>query len=157
MNLIIAHLNEGPIPRLTRHHVRTAKEAERLARPDCQLWMQRDSILALGCEIEMGWGRLPNGAMILIASQWPISGEEMNVNIEEEQTMTTTTATGWIACDYTQGDTLADVRHGHLHGEWAAAAWEQTSGGYEGIRYLHRDGYLYVDAPEDARDRERDL
>lgn len=54
---------------------------------------------------------------------------------------------GWIACDYTQGDTPETIAHGPIRAT-AAEARADVSDGYEGVRYLHTDGYLYVDAQE---------
>ena len=59
--------------------------------------------------------------------------------------MTTTTKTGWVACDYTAGDRLEDVRHSDVCGTCEEAA---AVAGYEGVRYVGSDGYLYVEAPE---------
>ena len=60
--------------------------------------------------------------------------------------------TGYVACDYTQGEELGSVRHGHIRATDAEAAQDAAMGKYEGVRYAHIDGYLYVDEPEDAND-----
>jgi hypothetical protein len=60
---------------------------------------------------------------------------------------------GWVACDYTEGDTLDEVRHGEIRSTYDEAAADR---GYQGIRYVHTDGYLYVDegaAPRYTRRR----
>lgn len=57
--------------------------------------------------------------------------------------------TGWVACDYTTGDTLADVRHSAIYAEAEAAQVVAERHGYDGIRWVHTDGYLYVDPPEE--------
>jgi hypothetical protein len=62
-------------------------------------------------------------------------------------TMTTTTKTGYVACDYTQSDVLSDVRHGEIR-ETEQQAIEDARPGYEGVRYVGSDGYLYVERPE---------
>lgn len=54
---------------------------------------------------------------------------------------------GYVACDYTQDDTLAGVRHGPIRQTAEEASEDRKAGGYEGVRYAHTDGYLYVDAP----------
>lgn len=56
----------------------------------------------------------------------------------------TATEIGWVACDYSDGNMLVDVRHSQLcpTAEGAAAI-----DGYEGVRYVHTDGYLYVEEP----------
>ncbi len=56
--------------------------------------------------------------------------------------------TGWVACDYTQGDKLADVRHGEIRATWDEATDDWRLNHYEGVRYVAEDGYLYVEASE---------
>lgn len=56
--------------------------------------------------------------------------------------------TGYVACDYTKGDQMAGVRHGELTSTESEARADARTGGYEGVRYVHTDGYLYVDRPE---------
>ena len=63
--------------------------------------------------------------------------------------MTETTA-GYVACDYTDGDTLADVRHGEIRETDTEARKDMQAGDYAGVRYATEDGYLYVDRPEVA-------
>ena len=66
----------------------------------------------------------------------------------------TTKKTGWVACDYTQGDRLEDVSHSEICATYSEALDRQRESepdAYEGIRYVAEDGYLYVDEP-DARD-----
>jgi hypothetical protein len=53
--------------------------------------------------------------------------------------------TGWVACDYTDGDTLDEVAHGEIRDTYEQA---KSDAGYEGVRYAADDGYLYVDMPE---------
>lgn len=60
----------------------------------------------------------------------------------------TTLTTGWVACDYTSGDMLRDVRHADIRATSDEAIADQKAGEYDGIRYAHSDGYLYVDQPE---------
>jgi hypothetical protein len=60
--------------------------------------------------------------------------------------------TGYVACDYTDGDRLSDVRHGRIRASSAKALAdyrraEQDGEPYQGIRYIHSDGYLYVERP----------
>jgi len=64
--------------------------------------------------------------------------------------MTTTLTTGWVACDYTKGDTLSDVRHGEIRTTYEDADRDADAGEYNGVRYVAADGYLYVDAPENS-------
>jgi hypothetical protein len=53
--------------------------------------------------------------------------------------------TGWIACDYTEGDTLADVPHHELRDTHEAAAADAKRLCLDGVRWVGTDGYLYVD------------
>lgn len=59
--------------------------------------------------------------------------------------MTTTTTTGYVACDYTDGDRLDQVRHGEIRQSESDARTDAAAGGYEGVRYVAADGYLYVE------------
>lgn len=61
-------------------------------------------------------------------------------------TTTAATETGWVACDYSDDDTLARVRHAAVRESHADAMRDMREGGYDGVRYAHTDGYLYVDA-----------
>lgn len=58
--------------------------------------------------------------------------------------------TGYVACDYTQSDRLDDVRHGPIRSTDQEARQDAKEGDYEGVRYVHTDGYLYVDAPDEG-------
>ena len=51
---------------------------------------------------------------------------------------------GWVACDAGE-DTLCGVRHGELRTTYEAALADRCAGGYDYVRWLHTDGYLYVD------------
>ena len=64
--------------------------------------------------------------------------------------------TGWVACDYTQGDYIGDVAHRNVYDtateavEWNKS-WRDVHGddaAYEGVRFVAADGHLYVDEPE---------
>ena len=59
---------------------------------------------------------------------------------------------GWIACDYTSGDDLEHdrVRHGDVRETCEDAQADARAGGYDGVRYLHSDGYLYCDQQDDT-------
>ena len=61
--------------------------------------------------------------------------------------MTTTTMTGYVACNASQGDMLSDVEHGAIRSTEAEAIADRDAG-YETVRYVAPDGYLYVDRPE---------
>lgn len=62
----------------------------------------------------------------------------------------TATRTGWTACNYSEGDRFDSVTHGAILATFAEAARENELRHYEGVRYVGSDGYLYVDAQEDA-------
>lgn len=62
--------------------------------------------------------------------------------------MTNCEATGWVACDYTQGDKVCDVRHWELRGTYEEARADADAHGMEGVRYAAEDGFLYVDMPD---------
>jgi hypothetical protein len=67
--------------------------------------------------------------------------------ITKEKTMTTT-QTGYVACSASDGDTLDDVQHGDIRATSEQASSDRTA--YMGdVRYVHTDGYLYVDRPEE--------
>ena len=53
--------------------------------------------------------------------------------------------TGWVACNYTEGDTLTDVEHGPIRQSTDEAMADERAGNFEGLRWVHTDGYLYVD------------
>ncbi|MHC4400064.1 MAG: hypothetical protein ACYTG0_10320 [Planctomycetota bacterium] len=53
--------------------------------------------------------------------------------------------TGWVACDFSQGHRVDEVRHGQLHAKPEDARREARSKGYEGVRYVDANGYLYTD------------
>ncbi len=57
--------------------------------------------------------------------------------------------TGWVACDYTRGDRLDSVRHARIRAKTETAENDRRSGGYQGVRWVSEDGYLYVDRPEE--------
>lgn len=61
-----------------------------------------------------------------------------------------TTTTGYVACDYTQGDTLDAVAHGEIREASEQAQDDARAAGLEGVRYVAADGYLYVDRPEES-------
>jgi hypothetical protein len=65
-----------------------------------------------------------------------------------EDTMTTQ-ATGYVACNPSDGDTLAEVEHGEIRATSEQAQADARAAGLEGVRYVHTDGYLYVDRPEE--------
>lgn len=65
--------------------------------------------------------------------------------------MGTKTTTGYVACDYTDGDSLADVRHGDIRATETEADADQVTGDYQGVRFVDADGYLYVDQPARTR------
>ena len=73
----------------------------------------------------------------------------------KKQTVEQTAQTGWVACDYSQGDRLEDVSHSDFYAtadearEWNES-WRDHCGpdaAYEGVRYVGTDGHLYVDEP----------
>lgn len=55
---------------------------------------------------------------------------------------------GWCACNYSEGDTYDEVTASGIVSTFAEAQAILAGhpGKYEGIRYVHTDGYLYVDA-----------
>lgn len=61
--------------------------------------------------------------------------------------------TGWVACDYTDGDYINDVCHSDVYEDCDTASqwnksWREVYGesySYAGIRWVGPDGYLYVD------------
>lgn len=64
--------------------------------------------------------------------------------------MTTTTAQatiGYVACDYTAGDVLDEVKHGAIRATSEQAQQDAREAGLDGVRYVGADGYLYVDRP----------
>ena len=58
---------------------------------------------------------------------------------------------GWVPCDYTHGDTIGSVRHGDVYEDVEDAWWCVAPNGYDGVRYVHTDGYLYVEPPEASK------
>jgi hypothetical protein len=64
--------------------------------------------------------------------------------------MTKALSVGWVACDYTTGDRLSDVRHGAIRDTEAEASADCRQGDYDGVRYVSDDGYLYVDQPDEC-------
>lgn len=53
---------------------------------------------------------------------------------------------GWCACDYSEGDTYEEVRASNIYPTRGEALDIMISKKYEDVRYVHTDGYLYVDA-----------
>lgn len=53
--------------------------------------------------------------------------------------------TGWVACDYTEGNMWNDVRRGEIRETYEEAAADAKREGYDGVRWVHTDGYLYVE------------
>ena len=70
------------------------------------------------------------------------------------------TRTGWIACDYTQGDRLCDVENCGTFFATSTEAREMNDMllsvdpwvAYDGVRFVGKDGYLYVDKPYDEEE-----
>jgi hypothetical protein len=60
------------------------------------------------------------------------------------------TPIGWVACDYTGGDMLSDVRHAEKRNTYEEARADAEWGEFEGVRWVATDGYLYVDRPDEA-------
>jgi 2,4-dienoyl-CoA reductase-like NADH-dependent reductase (Old Yellow Enzyme family) len=58
--------------------------------------------------------------------------------------------TGYVACNYSEGDTLGEVERGEIRKTFGEAQSDANALGLEGVRYVHADGYLYVDAQQDA-------
>ena len=94
-------------------------------------------------------------ASAIDGSEYSLSGmvspvvEDGDTDEEEDEELTV----GWVACDYTTGDRLDDVRHGEIRAfsSEADADYRQADDvgeGYDGIRYVHTDGYLYVEQPD---------
>jgi hypothetical protein len=77
-----------------------------------------------------------------------------------EDTMTTLTnqdfasasharrSVGYVACNASDGDMLVEVAHGEIRATCQQAQDDARSEGLDGVRYVHTDGYLYVDRPE---------
>lgn len=64
--IIAAHINSGNVQRITRHNVTTAKGAARLKPKNGQLWMTKETAIALGADVETFWGSFPDGTEIQI-------------------------------------------------------------------------------------------
>ena len=58
---------------------------------------------------------------------------------------------GWVPCDYTHGDAIDSVRHGDVYVDFKDAQDCVTSNSYDGVRYVHADGYLYVEPPSASK------
>lgn len=54
--------------------------------------------------------------------------------------------TGYVACDFTEGDQLEAIRHGEIYPDHEMAVAEAIAGSYDGVRWVGEDGFLYVDA-----------
>ena len=54
--------------------------------------------------------------------------------------------TGYCACNYTATDVYDEYECGPIHATYEKAKQDT---GYEGIRYVATDGYLYVEPPTD--------
>ena len=67
--IIVATMSNGNVQRVSRHAVTTATGATRLAQSGCQIWMTRESAMALGANVETFWGTLPNGTEIQIKTR----------------------------------------------------------------------------------------
>ncbi|MDE2105592.1 MAG: hypothetical protein KGL39_50665 [Patescibacteria group bacterium] len=66
---------------------------------------------------------------------------------ETGDTTVTAIKTGWVACDYTDGDRLDLAAHGDIRATEQEARVDQLARNLEGVRYIAADGYLYVEPP----------
>lgn len=64
--VVIAHIMDGNVQLVTRHAVTTALGARRLLGRGSQLWMTRDTALALGGRVETFWGYWPDGCEFMV-------------------------------------------------------------------------------------------
>lgn len=56
--------------------------------------------------------------------------------------------TGWVACDYTEGDCVQCTSHSDVFDAAEEASIEAKECGYEGVRWVDEKGDLYVDEQE---------
>lgn len=56
--------------------------------------------------------------------------------------------TGYCAANYTQTDDYDAAECGPIRRSSEQAQRDMEANGYEGVRYVHSDGFLYVDKPE---------
>lgn len=56
--------------------------------------------------------------------------------------------TGYCAANYTQTDRYDTSLCGPIRESDEQAQRDADSGNYQGVRYVHTDGYLYVDAQD---------
>lgn len=56
--------------------------------------------------------------------------------------------TGYCAANYTKTDTYDTDFCGPIRETSEEASADAKTGEYDGVRYVHTDGYLYVDQPE---------
>lgn len=61
---------------------------------------------------------------------------------------TTTNRIGYVACNSSEGDMLADVGHADVRATYEQAEADRRAGYYETVRWVGADGYLYVERPE---------
>jgi hypothetical protein len=64
---------------------------------------------------------------------------------------------GYVACDYTDGYMLEDVRHGDIRATEDLAREDAKRLGLWGVRWVAEDGYLYVDRPAVTIGRDGDV
>lgn len=57
--------------------------------------------------------------------------------------------TGYCAANYTKTDTYDTALCGPIRATSEEAQEDANKGDYQGVRYVHTDGYLYVDMPEE--------
>lgn len=53
----------------------------------------------------------------------------------------------WIACNYTDGDTLDEIERGTERQTAEEAAQDARELKLDGVRWVGDDGFLYVDPP----------
>lgn len=61
--------------------------------------------------------------------------------------MKTLSITGYCAANYHESDRYSDEHCGPVRQSEEEAQIDYQEGQWEGIRYVHNDGYLYVDKP----------
>jgi hypothetical protein len=94
-------------------------------------------------------GRDGQWAERIICSQtgFGAAGEQdyrVNFVLRSRPATATPPRAGWIACDYSQGDHIDEVRHGPICESAQDAQKDVELDGYEGVRYVGTDGYLYM-------------
>ena len=69
-HLVIAvEMTSGNVAKTSRHFITSAIGASRIKPKNGQIWMTRETAVAIGANIETFWGTLPNGSEIQIKTE----------------------------------------------------------------------------------------